>query len=134
MKLLGAGRAILWRHTPGSPFHLWFVLTDPSGSPETVIAVCLKSKKRFTDDTVILGPGDHPFIRRESSVAYSTAGRFRVKELTAALAAGTCHLKEDMSAELLERVRAGLLKSQYTVNAIRQECQRLFEGQITTDR
>lgn len=126
MNILGAGRAVLWRPRDEPRFHLWFILTDPAGNPPTVVAVCLRSMRRFADETVVLHPGDHPFIRHESFVLYSTARRFRVDRLLRALEHGRCHLKEDMGPELLERVRAGLLASPFTVNAIRDACEALF--------
>jgi len=39
---------------------------------------------------------------------------------------GNCHLKEDMSGDLLARVRAGLLESPFTVNVLRDQCRKLF--------
>ena len=77
----------------------------------------------------LLGAGRailYPFIRHPTAVQYSTAERFRVKRLIKATQRGQCHLKEDMSEELLDRVRDGLLRSPFTVNRIRRLCEGLF--------
>jgi len=39
---------------------------------------------------------------------------------------GKCHLKEDISHELLRQVRKALVDSPYTVNALRDQCKGLF--------
>ena len=126
MELVRAGRALLLRESPDAKPHLWFVITDPEGTPPRVIAVMLRTAQHFTDPTVVLAPGDHPFIHHESSVHYSTARWFSVNAISKAFLAGHCSLQADMSAPLLTRVRDGLLRSQFTVNALREDCRRCF--------
>ena len=126
MTMLGAGRAILYRAPGVDGFHLYLVLSDPASPDDSVVAVMLRTAKSFTDDTVVLHPGDHPFIRHPTAVQYSTAECFRVKRLIKAIQQGQCHLKEDMSEELLDRVRDGLLRSPFTVNRVRSLCEGLF--------
>ena len=126
MKVVGPGRAILLSEPPLYKPHLWFVLTDPDGSSETAVAVMLRTATKFTDTTLLLNTGDHPFVHHESSVHYSTARYFSVASILAAIKTGRCHLREDASPELLERLRKGLLDSPYTVNAIRDHCRRIF--------
>jgi hypothetical protein len=106
--------------------HLWLVLTDPRGQPPFVYAVMVRTRTRFTDDTLVLLPGDHPFIKHESSVHYSSAQRFRIDLLEDAIARGRCHPRDPMSRTLLHRVRAGLLASPYTVHAVRDACALAF--------
>ena len=122
MDLIRAGRALLFRESPKQTFHLFFILTDPDGSPPRVVAVMVRTATKFTDETVLLEPGDHPFINRTSSVHYSSANVFRVNRLQKGFEERYCYLKEDMSQELLERVREGLAKSPFTVPAIRDYC------------
>ena len=69
---------------------------------------------------------NQPFIRHDSAVHYSSARWLAVAGLLMAMRVGNCHLKEDMSRELLARVRAGLLESPFTVNALREQCRKLF--------
>lgn len=126
MHVIQAGRSLLFTERPGALPHLWFILTDPDGDPPEVVAVMVTTRRPHTDDTVILNPGDHPFIRHESCVGFSSAQRFRVSKIQAGLAAGWCRLREDMSEALEGRVRNGLLESPYTVHAIRDYCLQRF--------
>jgi hypothetical protein len=91
-----------------------------------VVAVMLRTVTRFTDPTLVLKSGDHPFIRHDSAVHFSSARWLAVQALLAAMRVGNCHLKEDMSRDLLARVRAGLLESPFTVNVLRDQCRGLF--------
>ncbi len=69
---------------------------------------------------------DHEFIRHPTAVHYSTAQRFRISQISAALHDGRCHLRADMAEALLARVRAGLLQSPYTVKAIAEYARQQF--------
>jgi hypothetical protein len=126
MNLIRAGSSLLLAEPPLHKPHLWFVLTDPVGKPPRVVAVMLRTVTRFTDPILVLTPGEHPFIRHDSAVHYSMARWLPVPSLLAAMKDGKCHLKEDMTHDLLRRVRQGLLQSPFTVNALREECAELF--------
>ncbi len=127
MDVICAGRSLLLRETPHQKKpHLWFVLTDASGEPAEVVIVMVRSTRSFTDESVTLDVGDHPFVKHESAVQFSTARRFRVRRILRAMHIGHCNLKEDMSAELLARVREGLLRSPYTVHHISDYCRGRF--------
>ena len=126
MNIIRAGSALLLAEPPLFKPHLWFVLTDPQGQPPRIVAVMLRTVARFTDPTLVLKPAEHPFIRHDSSVHYSTARWFTVSALLAAMKTGKCHLKEDMAEELVHRVRQSLLESPFTVNALRDQCRDLF--------
>jgi hypothetical protein len=126
VEFVRAGRAILFRESAHAKPHLWFILTDPGGNPPRVVAVMLRTAQRFTDDTVVLHPGDHPFVRHPSSIHYSTARWLTVDAIARAFHDGRCSLQQDMSADLLTRARKGLMRSPFTVNAIRQYCHLRF--------
>lgn len=131
MNVISAGSSLLLAER-GEPAlnkpHLWFVLTDPHGDPPSVVAVMMRTVTKFTDATVTLRPGDHPFVKHDSAVQYSTAQQFNVERLMRAMRSGRCHLRESMPPRLLERVRRGLLAPPYTVNAIRDYCAVRFES------
>src|SRR5437867_1530140 len=126
MTVICSGRMLLLSEPPLHRPHLWIVLTDPDGSPPEVVAVMLRTVAGFTDDTLVLQPGDHPFVKHPTSVHYSTARRFRVSAILEAMQGGRCHLREDASPDLLQRARAGLIGSPFTVNAIRDYCHSRF--------
>jgi len=90
------------------------------------VAVVLRTATRFTGTTLVLRPGDHPFVRHESSVHYFTARWFGVSSILSAVSGGRCHLMPDASEDLLRRVRGGLLASPFTVNAVRDYCRPRF--------
>ena len=81
----------------------------------------VQTKKRHTDDTLVLEPGDHPFIRHSSAVQYSTANKFRIRN---------CQLQADMDAALLQKVRQGLLDSPFTIHVIKDLCDKLWKSQL----
>ncbi len=126
MDIICACRTFLLHESQESKPHLWLVLTDPVGRPPEIVAVMVRTATSFTDKTVILNVGDHPFIRHPSSVHYSTAAFFRVDAIQRAIQRGQCYLQEDLSADLLEQVRQGLLTSHFTVNAVRDYCRECF--------
>lgn len=126
MEVLKAGRSLLLHETHQTKRHLWFVLTSPSEALPRIVAVMVRTRKRYTDDTVVLVPGDHPFIHHESAVHFSSARWFEIESLRRAFGDGQCALLEDMAPELLRRVQAALLASPFTVNAMRDHCRACF--------
>jgi hypothetical protein len=124
--MIAAGSTMLLAEPPHLKPHLWFVLTDPFGQPPQVVAVMLRTVKSYTDTTVILQAGDHPFIRHPSSVHYSTARAFKITAIDRTIASGHCHLRQPATAQLLETLRKGFAESPYTVNAVRDLCKGRF--------
>lgn len=122
MNLVRAGSTLYLSEVPGAKPHLWLVVTDPYGNPPEVVAVMVRTPKTFTDETVLLEVGDHPFIERRSCVHFSSAQRFRVSAILKRASDGHCELRSDMTKRMLARVRAGLRSSPFTVNAIRDYC------------
>jgi hypothetical protein len=127
VRLLRAGRAVILRDA-GMGTHLWFVLTEPDPEREWMVLVMLVSQKPHSDRTVLLAAGDHPFIKHASAVDFGTATYFPSSRLEAALSSGRATLAADMSADLLDRVRRGLLESGRTPNAVADHCRSLFGG------
>lgn len=123
MDVIRAGRSILLSEPPLYEPHLWFILTDPDHANK-VVTVMLRTPKPYTDPTLLLDIGDHPFIRHRSCVHFPSAQRLSVSEILVALKIGRCHLKEDMSRDLLARVRTGFLTSPRTVRALADSCRK----------
>jgi hypothetical protein len=126
VEIFCAGRAFLLSGGQVSAPHLWFVLTDADASGK-VITVMLRSAKPYTDKTVVLNVGDHPWIRHESNIDYGTARPVPKTKLIDANNGSRLVIQADMSKELLQKVRDGLLKSSHTIHAVRDECKARFE-------
>ena len=124
MDIIGAGRSLYLVKNCNA--HLWFVLTDPKNSNDEVVVVMVCSVQSYSDRTVILKKGDHPFIQHDSSIHYSTADYWKVSRIKSQINGGRCHLKEDMSKELLARVRQGLFDSWRTPLTIQEYCKECF--------
>ena len=107
---------------PGTKAHLWFVLTDPDAAND-FLAVNLTSFELFKDDTVTLTSG-HPFITKKSVIQYSDARLFKVSDLDWMIAASHAQAKEACSQELLEAIRAGLIRSDFAPQEMQEYLQR----------
>jgi len=98
-------------------FHLWIVITSPAEGEVVTVSVTTRRKKSET--LVLLKPGEHPFIVHDSVVAYSYARIRAVDDIETAFLNGTAKRREPVSPELLARVKAGLLDSDFTPNGVR---------------
>ncbi|MEK7486771.1 MAG: hypothetical protein AABZ60_20805 [Planctomycetota bacterium] len=63
------GTAFLLPHNISAIEHLWIVLTEPSPIKNEVIIVNVTSLRSYSDKTVILNEGDHPFIHHPSVIS-----------------------------------------------------------------
>jgi hypothetical protein len=122
-----AGRSLRIRDAR-TKTHLWFVLTDPDPTTSKVVLVMLVTERAHTERTVRLDAGDHPFVRHPSNVDFGTATYAPVSKLSDALARNAAALDADMSHELLQRVRRGLLASSHAPHDVVEHCRALFEG------
>jgi hypothetical protein len=53
--------------------HLWIVVTQPDTQTHLCAIVSVTTLRNSKDQTVILRPGDHPFIRHDSTIFYGDA-------------------------------------------------------------
>ena len=96
------------------------------------MAVCVNvtSKQTHSDKTVILKPGDHPFINHESVINYQDVGERSIKLVEQLLATRTtefpCTAHDPCSQQLLQRIRAGLIDSKLTPRGIKEKCKKLW--------
>ena len=122
--MLRAGQTLLLPKPGQDVSHLWVVLfaADPVTS-ETVI-VNLISLRDHSDQTLLLQAGEHPFIRHSTVVHYADARIVGGRALAAALAAGTFPSHNDCSAQLLEKMRQGLIASPFTARKVKDYARR----------
>ncbi len=116
--MLVCGDTFLAGETEDDEPHLWVVITPPKD--DEVITVSVTTQRRHSETLVKLKDGDHPFIRHDSVVAYAYSRIRTVEDIEAAITAGTAKRREPMSKEIVDRIRAGLLDSDFTPNGVRR--------------
>ena len=126
MNVFAAGRAFTLFGHPVGPMHLWFLLTDPDPGTYRVVMVMVVSAQPHTDKTVVLGVGDHPWIRHESNVDFGSARFIPTSKLEAAQRGNRLILQAEMSDQLLSRVRNGLVLSSRTIHEVKDYCSKRF--------
>lgn len=117
-----AGRTLFISNSQRAPNHLWIVVTDPDGTPPQVVIVSFTSRRTGADPTVIVRPGEHPFVVRETVIHYTDARLVRVEQLQALVENGITVFHADCSEELLARILAGVFTSPFTPNFIKGYC------------
>ena len=102
--------------------HLWIVLSAPAWRGRVAV-VNLTShnpeRRDCGDHCLILGPGDHPFVRHESCVYYKRARLRSPRALRAGIAEGGIELHEPLGDDLLFRIQQGALASQVIASSVR---------------
>lgn len=98
--------------------HLHVILTAPSLADE-VITASISTRKRWSEALVCLQKGEHPWITRESVVAYRFAAIRTCTAIAAAVADGKARPKEKASPELVMKMLAGLVDSDFTPPVVR---------------
>jgi hypothetical protein len=92
--------------------HLWIVISDPLlDVADDVAIVRLTTRRKDSDCTCILQPGDHPFITHETVVDYGCALDISNAGLEGFVGNGKAFLRERVSAEVLDRIRQGAAES-----------------------
>lgn len=110
--------------------HLWILITEPSAETHLGVFVSVTALRGGKDQTVVLRPGDHPYIAKDSVVYYGDARLLDTTRIDADLAAGTVQSQEPCSARLLRLLQDGALASPYTPNAILKLCKQTFANRI----
>ena|ERR1035437_2553384 len=115
--MLDCGDTFLTGDGEEDNFHLWVVIT-PANEGE-VVTVCVVTALKRSERIVVLNKGDHPFIQHESVVAYYFSKIRTVSDLEDLLDKGFAKKRESISVQLLKRLQAGLLESDFTPNYVR---------------
>lgn len=121
-----AGDTFLAGKDEDEKLHLRILVTSPNAQGEVAV-VSLTTRRRGSETLVVLHPGDHPFVRHESVIAFSWSEIANVARIERAIAEGNARRREPVSAEVLERIRAGLLDSDFTPNGVRQFVKEVLE-------
>ena len=93
--------------------HLWIVVTQPDPQTHLCVIVSVTTLRNSKDQTIILRPGDHPFIRHDSAIFYGDAMIVDARRLDAEIAAGFALRRETCSQAtlILESPASRLLQS-----------------------
>jgi hypothetical protein len=111
------GDAFMLDDEDESKEHLHVILTKPTEGEIVTAAIC--TRRRWSETLVCLDVGDHPFIRHASAVAYQHAKIRKCVAIENAIANGHARWKERVSAQLLKRMQAGLIDSDFVANEVR---------------
>ena len=115
---VGAGDTLLFPGGDVASPHLWVILWGPCGPADAVLMVMLTTLRPHSDRSCILIPGDHPFVRHDTAVAYGNVRRYTAAALDAVIADGTAKRRAPLTAEVLARLRAGFFASTRTPHAM----------------
>ena len=87
--------------------HLFFVVSKPE--PNRVLLVHVSSMKpgRECDTSCVVRFGEHPFIKHDSFVVYSSIMFALESHVEAQVRAGICRSQPPASSALLARIREG---------------------------
>jgi hypothetical protein len=125
--LLSSGDTFLIPERTDGTEHLYVVLTDPEPGSNRAVCVNFTGKTVYSDTTLVLNVGDHPFITKETVVFYQRAKFLNLSAVEAALNAHTngivCKPHDPCDGPLLERIRDGLLRSKLTPKDIKRYCE-----------
>lgn len=112
-----AGRALCLPIPNSQRPHLFIALTGAFSYQDSKVVMVNLTKQgsgRGQDTTVILYPGDHPFIRVATSVNYKDALIASASTMQKSIQSGKAYFREDFEDELLERLQVGALRSEFT--------------------
>ena len=115
--MLSCGDTFLTGDGDEDNFHLWIIIT-PTTEGE-VVTVCLATAIKRSERLVVLNKGDHPFIDHESVISYRYSTIRTVEDVEELLSSGLAKKREPVSPELLNRIQAGILDSDFTPNGVR---------------
>lgn len=100
--------------------HLWILATDSVGEPPQTIIVAVSTKRFYKDSTVVLSPGDHPWVRHESVISYAHALIPEVRHLNEAVRRRIGELRQPCTSDVLRKVQDGLLASPRTPRRVKK--------------
>ena len=101
---------------PGGPVtpHLWIVVTQPDPQTRLCAIVSVTTLRNSKDQTIILRPGNHPFLRHDSTIFYGDAMIVDARRLDAEIAAGLALRRDNCTQATLKLVQDGVLASPFT--------------------
>jgi hypothetical protein len=94
--------------------HLWAILTQPIPPGRQAVIVNLTTLRPGSDTTIVLQPGEHPFISHPTVVFYADARIVNVTTIQEGLRQGLFRQHSAFAPAVLKRIQEGLLRSPFT--------------------
>jgi len=112
--------------------HLWVLITNPDPQTHEAIMVNVTTLRPHSDTTIVLNPGDHPFIQRPSVIFYADARTVDTRLLDAAVQRGAYSGNAAFQAAVVVvRIQAGLAASPFTPRKIKAAFAAYFAAGLT---
>ena len=114
---------------PGQTPHLWIIASvdvDGDGTPVSVVLVNLTTLRQTSDTTVVLQRGDHPYVTRDSAVAYDFARVTEAQKVYLLTLYAAQGFREDLDPHVLTRIQCGVLASPRTPPEVKRACRGRF--------
>lgn len=119
------GKTFLMPASLREPPHLHIVVAQDG---DELALVNITDADNVFDTTVILQPGEHPYIHKPSAVFYQKAKISSMKLIKDAIDSFTTPVSShaDCSQDLLAKVQAGVLASDHTPQKVQVFCDRVW--------
>lgn len=109
--------------------HFWIVISHPQYNPECVIIVNLTSWHAIKDQSCILDPQDHDWIRHRTCISYQDAKCVSESKLDQLIAAGELRPHTSASPALLGKI----LQGAFLTDAMPNKCKQVLIEQDLID-
>jgi hypothetical protein len=109
--------------------HLWIALTEPEGDPLAVAIANITTYKDGDDTTVVLGVGEHAFIKHKTIVNYAEAKVVDATRIEQLIDTGLIspHGKEPYcTPNFLKKIRDGVSVSPFVTPRFQAFCKDKF--------
>jgi hypothetical protein len=93
---------------------MYVVLTDPDEQGDILLVSVSTIQDRTVDRTVVLKPGDHGHIRRDSYVDYAFTIKKPARTIDRIAQTRNAFDDQDMPPRLLTRIQDGVFESRHT--------------------
>lgn len=102
--------------------HLWVVVCGPADDPPSVVIVSCTTRRDWSDTTVVLDQGDHPFLSHETVIMYSDARIIPVRNIEMQFERRMIVIQPPMDEGVLRRIQEGVQVSPEATPKIKSFC------------
>jgi hypothetical protein len=108
--------------------HLWIVLTEPQAPDFQCVIVNLTRQQPRSDNTVVVRPGDHPYVTKDSVIRYGDALIVDGRDLDGILKKHAAKSLDRCSSDLLKRIQDGAIASSFTPKKVSDFCRKSLDS------